>query len=104
MPLNEAQVQSVLKSLVDPNTGKDFVSTRSLRNVKVGEIIDVRTRGARYRYRISSVAVVPSTDARLLGPTARPAITLVTCYPFYFVGNAPQRFVVRGLLVHSEET
>jgi len=77
---------------------------RSLRNVKVGEIIDVRTRGARYRYRISSVAVVPSTDARLLGPTARPAITLVTCYPFYFVGNAPQRFVVRGLLVHSEET
>src|SRR4051794_32706193 len=35
MPLSEAQVQSVLKSLVDPNTGKDFVATRSLRNVKV---------------------------------------------------------------------
>ena len=35
MPLNEAQVQSVLRSLVDPNTGKDFVATRSARNVKV---------------------------------------------------------------------
>ena len=35
MPLSEAQVQSVLKTLVDPNTGKDFVATRSLRNVKV---------------------------------------------------------------------
>jgi ATP-binding protein involved in chromosome partitioning len=35
MPLSEAQVQSVLKSLVDPNTGKDFVSTRSARNIKL---------------------------------------------------------------------
>jgi sortase A len=77
---------------------------RSLRKVKVGEIIEVRTRKAHYRYRISSLAVVPSTDARLLAPTPQPAITLVTCYPFYFVGNAPQRFVVRGVLIQSEET
>src|SRR5436309_14688417 len=34
MPLNEAQVQSVLRSLVDPNTGKDFLATRSVRNIK----------------------------------------------------------------------
>src|SRR5437868_11300935 len=35
MPLSEAQVQSVLRSLVDPNTGKDFVATRSVRNLKL---------------------------------------------------------------------
>src|SRR3989442_11044789 len=35
MPLSEAQVQSVLKSLVDPNTGKDFIATRAARNVKL---------------------------------------------------------------------
>lgn len=77
---------------------------RSLRNVKVGQLIEVRTRAAHYRYRVSSLTTVPSTDARLLEPTPQPAITLVTCYPFYFVGNAPQRFVVRGVLIQSEET
>jgi LPXTG-site transpeptidase (sortase) family protein len=77
---------------------------RSLRNVKVGEMIEVRTRAARYRYRVSSLTVVSSVDARLLAPTPQPVITLVTCYPFYFVGHAPQRFVVRGVLIQSEET
>lgn len=77
---------------------------RLLRNVKVGEIIQVRTATARYLYRISALSIVSPTDARLLAPTPRPAVTLVTCYPFYFVGNAPQRFVVRGVLIRTEET
>ena len=77
---------------------------RALRKVKVGEIIEVRTPAARYHYRISNLSIVPPTDARLLAPTPQPAVTLVTCYPFYFVGNAPQRFVVRGVLIHPEET
>jgi sortase A len=77
---------------------------RLLRNVKVGEIIQVRTAAARYFYQVAALNIVAPTDARLLAPTALPAVTLVTCYPFYFVGNAPQRFVVRGVLIRTEET
>ena len=77
---------------------------RVLRDVHVGQIIEVRTRAALYRYRISAVSVVPATDARLLATTPQPVVTLVTCYPFYFVGNAPQRFVVRGVLISTQET
>jgi sortase A len=77
---------------------------RLLRNVKVGETIQVRTATRRYFYRVAALNIVSPTDARLLAPTAHPAVTLVTCYPFYFVGSAPQRFVVRGVLTRTEET
>jgi sortase A len=77
---------------------------RVLRNVKVGETIELRTHSARYVYRVAGLSIVSPTDARLLAPTPNPAVTLVTCYPFYFVGNAPQRFVVRGVLIRAEET
>jgi sortase A len=77
---------------------------RVLRNVKVGETIVVRTHSRRYFYRVAGLSIVAPTDARLLAPTPTAAVTLVTCYPFYFVGNAPQRFVVRGVLIRTEET
>ena len=38
----------------------------------------------------------------MLAPTARPSITLVTCYPFYFVGSAPQRYIVRAELDETQ--
>lgn len=48
------------------------------------------------RYRVSSIEVVQPTDVHVLAGTASPSITLVTCYPFYFVGAAPQRYIVRA--------
>lgn len=77
---------------------------RVLKNVRAGEEIEIRTLSGLYRYRISELHVVEPSDARLLSPTGQPSITLVTCYPFYFVGNAPQRFVVRGLLISTQES
>lgn len=77
---------------------------RALRNVRVGQVVEVRTPAARYRYKISAVSIVPASDARLLAATPQPVVTLVTCYPFYFAGNAPQRFVVRGVLISTQET
>jgi len=77
---------------------------RALRHVKAGEEIEVRTFTALYRYRISELHVVEPSDATLLGPTGQPSVTLVTCYPFYFVGSAPQRFVVRGVLISTQES
>lgn len=71
---------------------------RALENIRVGAAIEVRSAGFQYVYRVTSIAVVDRTDAALLRRTAEPAITLVTCYPFRFIGAAPWRFVVRGRL------
>ncbi len=51
---------------------------------------------------MTSVQVVERDDTRPLADTELPSVTLVTCYPFYFVGNAPQRFIVRGEYVWGE--
>jgi len=71
---------------------------RPLELIGVGDAIAVRTAGFQYVYRVTSITVVERTDAALLRRTAEPSITLVTCYPFRYVGPAPKRFVVRGQL------
>ncbi len=45
---------------------------------------------------MESTEVVDPAEISVEAPTRHPALTLITCYPFYFVGNAPQRFIVRG--------
>lgn len=76
---------------------------RPLENIRVGAAIEVRTARFHYVYRVTSIAVVDRTDAALLRRTDQASITLVTCYPFRFVGPAPRRFVVRGLLDSTRE-
>jgi sortase A len=76
---------------------------RALETIEVGAAIEVRTASFHYVYRVTSIAVVDRSDAALLRRTDEPAITLVTCYPFRFVGPAPRRFVVRGLLDSTRE-
>jgi sortase A len=67
---------------------------RVLKDIKVGDFIEVRTRIKLHRYRVSSIDIVDKTDKRLLADTDEPGVTLVTCYPFYYLGNAPQRYIV----------
>jgi len=55
-----------------------------------------------YRYRISKTMIVGPDDVYVLDPTPQPALTLVTCYPFEFIGHAPRRFIVRADLVEEE--
>jgi LPXTG-site transpeptidase (sortase) family protein len=69
---------------------------RVLMNLKQGDIIEVETHLRAHRYRVTAVDIVDKNDNRLLLDTDEPTITLVTCYPFYFVGPAPKRFLVRG--------
>ena len=71
---------------------------RGLKNLKLGDTIEVRSVGRTVRYRVSSLEIVEPTDVSVLDPTDVPSITLVTCYPFYYVGSAPQRYIVRGTL------
>jgi sortase A len=72
---------------------------RILRNVKIGEDISVEINGRTFVYRVIDRRVVSPTDTHPLKPTSNSSLTLVTCYPFYYVGPAPKRFVIRAELV-----
>jgi sortase A len=70
-----------------------------LRKLHAGDRITLTTAGAIFEYQVSKTWVVEPEDVQVLEPTAQPSLTLVTCYPFNFIGNAPKRFIVRGELV-----
>jgi sortase A len=69
---------------------------RALKTISHGDRIELRTRSELRVYRVSSIRVVSQTDRHVLADTVAPSVTLVTCYPFYFVGSAPDRFIVHG--------
>jgi sortase A len=69
---------------------------RALKDIKPGDRIELQTHNRIHGYRVTEVQIVDSSDLRLLGDSLDPVVTLVTCYPFYYVGHAPQRFLVRG--------
>ena len=71
---------------------------RRLGRLRPGDVILVTTETGEFRYRVEWTSVVPPDADWVLRPTPRPALTLVTCYPFAYVGNAPNRFVVRAKL------
>lgn len=65
-----------------------------LRHIRLGDSITMRTEGRSYSYRVSSIDVVTPTSMHVVEPTPHPSVTLITCFPFDFVGPAPMRFVV----------
>jgi len=70
---------------------------RVLKNIKVGDEITIESPGRRFSYLVSSVEVVSPRNKRALLPMYARQLTLVTCYPFYYVGPAPERFIVRAV-------
>lgn len=72
---------------------------RPLRKVQENDIITLTTLGGEYRYRVVSIKVVSPDDVSVLNPDGNEILTLVTCYPFYYVGPAPERFIVRAARV-----
>jgi sortase A len=74
---------------------------RPLRNIREDDIIVVTTLQGEYRYRVVSTRVVSPDDIAVLNASGGEILTLVTCYPFYFVGAAPDRFIVRAERLHS---
>jgi len=77
-------------------TGHRDTFFRPLRNIRANDIIVVTTLQGEYRYRVVSTRVVGPDDVTVLNSSEGQILTLVTCYPFYFVGAAPDRFIVRA--------
>ena len=77
---------------------------RNLKGVRVGDTIRMVTPAGTYEYLVDSLKIVWPKNVEVLDPTPDPALTLVTCYPFNYVGSAPKRFIVRAKQVSPEQT
>jgi len=71
---------------------------RSLKDIRKNDTLTLETLGGTYPYVVDSIAIVGPEDVNVLAPTGHPTLTLVTCYPFFYVGAAPQRFIVQAHL------
>ncbi len=71
---------------------------RGLKDVAVGDELELETLTGSSIFVIDDISIVAPTDVYVLAPTDHPTITLVTCYPFYYVGKAPKRYIVRATL------
>jgi sortase A len=74
---------------------------RALRDIAVGDDVYVDTGDGRVHYRVTATRVVGPREVSVLAPTADTTLTLITCYPFWVLGPAPDRFIVRAARVES---
>jgi sortase A len=70
---------------------------RGLKDIIRGDLIELETLEETETYIVDEVVIVDPDAVGVLDSTEAPSITLVTCYPFYFIGSAPQRYIVRGI-------
>jgi sortase A len=75
---------------------------RPLRNIRRGMKMSVYAKDGRYEYLVDSTTIVKPEDVRVLAIHEKPELTLITCYPFEYVGSAPNRFIVRAHLASVE--
>ena len=69
---------------------------RPLRKISAGDEVDLSFPGGTLRYRVTNTETVDPGELRVLDPTRKNTLTLITCYPFYFIGSAPRRFIVHA--------
>lgn len=67
---------------------------RCLKDIRVGDTLTLTSLSATTTYAVDQIEIVTPADVHVLAPRSAPAVTLVTCYPFYYQGDAPQRFIV----------
>jgi len=74
---------------------------RGLKDVLVGDKIEMITPQRTETYIIDRITIVEPSDVSVLQPRLHSSLTLITCYPFYFIGSAPQRYIVQASIVDS---
>jgi sortase A len=77
---------------------------RGLKDIKVGDRIDMEEPDRTENYIVDRLEIVSPKDVSVLRSGDKPSLTLVTCYPFYYVGRAPQRFIVHAALAPDPQT
>jgi sortase A len=74
---------------------------RGLKDMSLGDTIGISTMERAETYVIDRITIVDRTDVSVLGPRPQASMTLITCYPFYFIGSAPKRYIVQASIVDS---
>jgi len=77
---------------------------RVLKDVEPGDTIDLLTTLRTEQYVVDQILLVKPSDVSVLETSANRSLTLVTCYPFYFIGSAPQRYIVQASIKRAEGT
>jgi sortase A len=72
---------------------------RGLKDIEVGDEVDLLLPKGTDKFVVDQVVIVDPSEVSVLRAGTKPALTLVTCYPFYFVGSAPQRYIVHAVIV-----
>lgn len=76
---------------------------RALKDIRVADLITFESQNQTYTYRVSHTRIVKPTDVAVLQSDGHESLTLITCYPFYYIGSAPERFIVQARLVPETE-
>ncbi len=75
---------------------------RGLGEVEVGDVFILETVAGRFTYEVSKHFIVHKTEVSVLDPTNEGVLTVITCYPFDYIGSAPDRYIIIAKLVNSE--
>ena len=75
---------------------------RPLRSIHTGMLVKVHGTDGTYSYQVDSSSIVSPDRVDVMDIEARPEVTLITCYPFNYIGSAPMRFVVKAHLISAE--
>jgi sortase A len=75
---------------------------RPLKDLQEGDLIRITTPDGTFSYEVDSLMIVPPSRGDLVQPSRVPELTLVTCYPFYWIGPAPKRFIGRARPIEGE--
>jgi len=96
-------IQSVMPGVKDNSviSGHRDTVFSNLGKVKIGAKIIITVESGRYVYRVERIRIVSSNDRTVIVPTEEATLTLSTCYPFAFIGNAPERYIVVAKLVST---
>lgn len=76
---------------------------RPLKDVKLGDNIEMLTPGGIQYFEVSDISIVDALDVSVLDPTDTTVLTLITCHPFYYQGYAPDRYIVRATPVSKAD-
>jgi sortase A len=75
---------------------------RALKDIKAGDDVELITGNQTLSYSVDQITIVKPSNLEILANRATPTLTLITCYPFYFIGSAPQRYIVQCSLKRAD--
>jgi len=75
---------------------------RQIGDLKIGDQLIVETSAGTFTYEVDGTRIVHKDDKTVIVPTDHAVLTMTTCYPFYFIGDAPDRYIISAALVKSK--